>query len=81
MDRLNTRPGRLKQCQVSEKYDEDHKKSTPLGAFLRNADNLVLLLQFLFSEQIGKQGGTQITLTRRGKNNHNRFIGKALFLL
>jgi hypothetical protein len=42
---------------------------------------LALLLQFFFSEEIGKQCGAQITLTRRRKDNHNILIGKGFIFL
>jgi hypothetical protein len=42
---------------------------------------LALLLQFFFSEQIGKQCGAQVTLTRGRKDNHNILIGKGFIFL
>ncbi|VAL71105.1 Uncharacterised protein [Enterobacter kobei] len=42
---------------------------------------LALLLQLFFSEQIGKQCGAQVTLTRGRKDNHNILIGKGFIFL
>jgi hypothetical protein len=39
------------------------------------------LLKLFFSEEIGKQGGTQIAFTGGGEDHHNIFVGEGFIFL
>lgn len=78
---LNTRAASLKSICLVIKVRSAPQKSTHLGAFFVVFRLRRLLLQLFFSEQVGEQSGTQITLARGGQNHHDILVGECLIFL